>query len=103
MGGRRGAPGVTVVAVLAFGVFGVHTLFTDETVDEARPTFRSGAAPTTSPDSGTPDSGHTRLGHVRLGHLDPRPTGGRLTGGGDRRPARSTAPAIIPVVAPHRC
>jgi hypothetical protein len=39
--------GVVVVAVaayLAFGVFGVHTLFIDDTVDEAGPVFASGAS-----------------------------------------------------------
>lgn len=43
------ALGLVVAAVVAFGVFGVHTLVIDETVDEAGPTFRSGAAPTTAP------------------------------------------------------
>jgi hypothetical protein len=32
------------VAYLAFGVFGVHTLFIDDTVDEDGPVFASGAA-----------------------------------------------------------
>jgi hypothetical protein len=32
------------VAYLAFGVFGVHTLFIDDTVDEGGPVFASGAA-----------------------------------------------------------
>ncbi len=68
-----GVLGVTIVAVLAFGVFGVHTLFTDETVDEARPTFRSGAAPTTSPDSGTPDSGTPDSGTSDSGTSTPAP------------------------------
>jgi hypothetical protein len=41
-----GAAVVGLAAVLAFGVFGVHTLFVDETVDEAGPDFRSGATAT---------------------------------------------------------
>lgn len=36
--------GVVVVAVLAFGVFGVQTLFIDDTVEEAGPVFDSGAS-----------------------------------------------------------
>ena len=32
------------VAYLAFGVFGVHTLFIDDKVDEAGPVFDSGVA-----------------------------------------------------------
>ncbi len=54
---------LVVVGVLAFGVFGVHTLFIDEEVSEAAPTFA--AAPATyaadatseadSPDAGTSD------------------------------------------------
>ena len=35
---------LAVVAFLAFGVFGVHTLFTDEKVAEDGPVFDSGAA-----------------------------------------------------------
>jgi hypothetical protein len=35
------------VAVLAFGVFGVHTLFIDDRVDEDGPVFASGAAAAT--------------------------------------------------------
>ena len=35
---------VVGVAFLAFGVFGVHTLFIDDTVDEDGPVFASGAA-----------------------------------------------------------
>ncbi len=34
--------GVVVIAYLAFGVFGVHTLFIDDVVDEAGPVFDSG-------------------------------------------------------------
>jgi hypothetical protein len=56
---------VTVVALvavgfLAFGVFGVHTLFIDDRVDEAGPVFDSGVAvaapvePTTVPDEPAP-------------------------------------------------
>lgn len=37
--------GLGVVLFLAFGVFGVHTLFIDDKVDEAGPVFASGAAP----------------------------------------------------------
>lgn len=43
-----GAAVAVLGAVLAFGVFGVHTLFIDETVDEAGPDFRSGATAATS-------------------------------------------------------
>jgi len=35
---------VALVAYLAFAVFGVHTLFIDDKVDDAGPTFDSGAA-----------------------------------------------------------
>ena len=37
------------VAVLAFGVFGVHTLFIDDKVDEDGPVFDSGVAAAASP------------------------------------------------------
>ncbi|MDH3292926.1 MAG: hypothetical protein OER95_01235, partial [Acidimicrobiia bacterium] len=36
--------GMIVVAFLAFGVFGVHTLFIDEEVSEAAPVFTSAEA-----------------------------------------------------------
>ncbi len=54
-----GVFGVLVVAVLAFGVFGVQTLFTDETVDEAGFEFDSGAVvpdgrTTTAPSASAP-------------------------------------------------
>lgn len=39
---RRGAGVDRPVAYLAFGVFGVHTLFVDDKVDEAAPVFASG-------------------------------------------------------------
>ena len=53
------AAGLAVAAVLAFGVFGVQTLFIDDEVDEAGPTFRSGATPTTQPQGGTASSTET--------------------------------------------
>lgn len=37
-----------LVAVLAFGVFGVHTLFLDDRVDEAAPVFAAELDPTTA-------------------------------------------------------
>lgn len=40
-----GLVGLAVVLYLAFGIFGVHTLFIDDKVDEAGPVFASGAAP----------------------------------------------------------
>jgi hypothetical protein len=51
--------GVVIVAVLAFGVFGVQTLFIDDTVEEAGPVFDSGAgaAPESGPDSTGPAEG----------------------------------------------
>lgn len=49
-----GAALLGIVAFLAIGVFGVHTLFFDEEVAEEGPTFASGAAaeaaPTTAPE-----------------------------------------------------
>ena len=39
------AVGLAIVAFLAFGVFGIHTLFIDDKVNEAGPVFASGAAP----------------------------------------------------------
>ena len=38
-----GLVGVAVLAWLAFGVFGIHTAFFDDEVDEAVPVFESGA------------------------------------------------------------
>lgn len=40
--------GVVVLAILAFPVFGVHTLFIDDVVDEDGPVFASGAGATTT-------------------------------------------------------
>jgi hypothetical protein len=39
-----GAAAVVLVGVVAFGYFGVHTLFVDDVVDEAGPVFDSGAS-----------------------------------------------------------
>ncbi|MDG1086972.1 MAG: hypothetical protein P8P20_04475, partial [Acidimicrobiales bacterium] len=39
------AIGGAVVLYLAFAVFGVHTLFIDDEVNESGPVFASGAAP----------------------------------------------------------
>ena len=88
-----GVLGVTVVAVLAFGVVGVHTLFTDETVDEARPTFRSGAAPTTSPDSGTSDSGTSTPAPPAAGSPVVETVGRGAFSAGDH-PGRGTASVL---------
>ncbi|HYI60552.1 MAG TPA: DM13 domain-containing protein [Acidimicrobiales bacterium] len=44
-----GAVGVLVAAVLAFGVFEVQALFTDDEVAEAGPVFESGAVAPTGP------------------------------------------------------
>jgi hypothetical protein len=43
------AVGVVAVAFLAFGVFGVHTLFIDDKVDEDGPLFDSGVAAAAAP------------------------------------------------------
>lgn len=51
---------VGVIGYLAFAVFGVHTLFIDDKVDEAGPVFASGAADAaaeTSPDTAVVDVG----------------------------------------------
>jgi hypothetical protein len=45
--------GVVVIAGLAFGVFGVQTLFFDREVDEAGPTFDSGATAPPADDGAT--------------------------------------------------
>jgi hypothetical protein len=42
------------VGFLAFGVFGVHTLFIDDTVDEAGPVFDSGVAAAAAPAEPSP-------------------------------------------------
>ena len=43
------ALGAAVLAFLAFGVFGIHTAFIDDEVNEAGPIFASGAAPSGIP------------------------------------------------------
>jgi hypothetical protein len=49
--------GLVAVAVLAFGVFGVHTLFLDDEVDESGPVFDSGVAAAAAPvDTMAPDA-----------------------------------------------
>jgi hypothetical protein len=48
---------MVAVAVLAFGVFGVHTLFLDDEVDEGGPVFDSGVAAAAAPvDTIAPDA-----------------------------------------------
>ncbi len=47
---------VALVAYLAFGVFGIHTLFIDDKVDEEVPVFDSGVAAAAAPvDTAAPD------------------------------------------------
>lgn len=46
---------LAVVAFLAFGVFGVHTAFIDDTVSEEGPTFASGASADGATDAPTGD------------------------------------------------
>jgi hypothetical protein len=46
---------IAIGAFLAFGVFGIHTAFIDETVDEAGPTFASGAGATPTSGASTAD------------------------------------------------
>lgn len=48
-----GVIGTAVVAWLAFGVFGIQTLFTDDEVNEAPPEFASGAGPSGLPSDET--------------------------------------------------
>jgi hypothetical protein len=48
-----------VVAWLAFGIFGVHTLFVDDKVDEAAPRFSSQQTPATSTTTGAPAAPET--------------------------------------------
>jgi hypothetical protein len=47
--------GLGVAAWLAFGVFGVHTLFIDDEVDEAGPVFASGASADDAEDDAASD------------------------------------------------
>lgn len=49
-----GLAALALVAWLAFGFFGVQALFTDDEVDEAGPTFDSGATLATSPSTTVP-------------------------------------------------
>lgn len=51
-----GVVGVGVLAWLAFGYFGVQTLWVDDEVDEAGPTFESGATVDAEADGDTTDS-----------------------------------------------
>jgi hypothetical protein len=74
------------VGFLAFGVFGVHTLFIDDRVDEAGPVFDSGVAavaapvdPTTVPDEPAPP-------------VEPTPTD---------EPVVTSAPVVTEVPAPQ--
>jgi len=74
------------VGFLAFGVFGVHTLFIDDKVDEAGPVFDSGVAavaapvdPTTVPDEPAPP-------------VEPTPTD---------EPVVTEAPVVTEVLAPQ--
>ena len=52
-----GVVGVAVVAWLAFGYFGVQTLWVDDEVDEAGPAFDSGATAGPTPDAASDPGG----------------------------------------------
>jgi hypothetical protein len=88
------ALGVVAVAVLAFGVFGVHTLFIDDKVDEDGPVFDSGVAAAAAPveaivpesDEPTPSTVPTVVGPVTS---DPE------------APPVSEAPAVTEAPAPQ--
>ncbi|MEL7209333.1 MAG: DM13 domain-containing protein [Actinomycetota bacterium] len=57
--GIGGAVGVAVVAYLAFAVFGVHTLFVDDKVDEANPFADAAATEPAATDDTTADDAAT--------------------------------------------
>lgn len=69
-----GASGLVVAAVLAFGVFGVHTLFIDETVAEDAPVFASGARSEAATTSGPAEVGSSGSS-VPPSTSDPSPEG----------------------------
>lgn len=98
-GGRRrwiaglAVLGAAVAAVLAFGVFGVHTLFIDETVSEDGPVFASGAA-AEADDPVVDNSGPTTSVAVAPSTTAPAPTvreAGRGTFSGVDHPGSGTA------------
>jgi hypothetical protein len=55
-----GIAALAVAAVLAFGVFGVHTLFIDDEVSEAGPAFDSGAQAATTDQTLQPEAEPTQ-------------------------------------------
>ncbi len=81
---------LVVVGVLAFGVFGVHTLFIDEEVSEAAPTFTAAPvtdAPDATPEAGAPDADST----------DGGPTADAGAGGESTEPAAEAE--VVPTTA----
>lgn len=90
------ALGIAVVAVLAFGVFEVQTLFIDETVAEAGPVFASGAS------ADAPSVASTAAGAPAAASTAPTPAADRANdpGGAAATPASiepgptTTVPAV---------
>ncbi len=63
--------GVAVLAYLAFGVFGIHTLFFDDEVSEDVPVFASGAGASGLPSDAMDDSTAAEMNDVMAGEGTP--------------------------------
>lgn len=85
---------LTAVATIAFGYFGVHTLFTDERVDEAAPEFDAAPAVTASTAVSTP----TTTSPPATSLPDPVPSSSTLP---SAAPVTSSPPAVGVVVTEH--
>jgi hypothetical protein len=94
--------GLGVIAYLAFAVFGVHTLFIDDKVDEAGPVFDSGAAAVavdaevTGDGADTTTSGDTELATPTESATDPATDSERVAADEpvpDEAPAATSPPA----------
>jgi len=86
------------LAYVAFGVFGVHTLFIDDTVDEDGPVFASGAAAAPATDtSETPDAAVADAPATTK--VDKLAAGGEVQASIDAtpdEPAEAAPPATVP-------
>lgn len=83
---------LTAVATVAFGYFGVHTLFTDERVDEAAPEFDSvPAAPTSTTVSTVPSPTVPDASLPDPAPADPAPSSSEL-------PPEASVPSTSPAV-----
>ncbi len=90
-----GAVAIAGLAFLAFGVFGVHTLFIDDKVDEAGPVFDSGVSASAEVDAAATESTQPSAPPTTAPAAD-----GATSGGDAEAPAPTVAPTVPPTTVP---